>query len=182
MLRVKKTTQLVDKEIGDGKANGHTKSSSGMKIDLKVPLLLAAILGFAAMLNRNFLFETFNSFAIMVRGYEYDWTNDCVVMRDPQSGDQFLCRPRSDCRFCQSVDRIDVIPSNEMTPDLFTEKYAWSGRPVVIENAAGDWSALEVIDFDYLRKLYLDLNRYCASENVNLIQNMTEHFLSKVLF
>ena len=47
-----------------------------------------------------------------------------------------------------SVDRISV--------DAFTDKYAYTSRPVVVRNAMKDWNASKVFDFSFFRHLYLE--------------------------
>ena len=69
------------------------------------------------------------------------------------------CRQKLDCGFCQSMDRMDVIPGTQMTKDLFLEKYAETGRPLVVTNISEGWPAMEAFDYDFFKNLYLNLNR-----------------------
>eukprot|EP00092_Neocalanus_flemingeri_P013918 GFUD01015014.1.p1 GENE.GFUD01015014.1~~GFUD01015014.1.p1 ORF type:complete len:209 (+),score=54.03 GFUD01015014.1:576-1202(+) len=42
-----------------------------------------------------------------------------------------------------------------MTEKLYEERYAYSNRPLVIRNATLSWKAMEVLDYDWLKKEYL---------------------------
>ena len=65
-----------------------------------------------------------------VQGYEYDSDDNCIIIRK-KSGEVDQCRPLIDCQICRDVHEIDIISAEEMTQELFIEKYDLSGRPVL---------------------------------------------------
>ncbi|XP_065349796.1 uncharacterized protein LOC135945823 isoform X1 [Cloeon dipterum] len=63
-------------------------------------------------------------------------------------------RPPEDCSICAGVDTVDRV--SQISPQLFEQKYAYSGRPVVIEDAMRNWTAPSIFSLDFLRSLYRD--------------------------
>lgn len=45
-----------------------------------------------------------------------------------------------------------------MTRELFLSDYAYSGRPLVVRNAATDWKASDTFSFEFFRDIYFDLD------------------------
>ena len=43
---------------------------------------------------------------------------------------------------CSNVTQIDVIDNGNMNVDLFVEKYAYSGKPLLVKNATNNWEAM----------------------------------------
>ena len=41
--------------------------------------------------------------------------------------------------------------------DIFLNKYAYSGRPLLIKNAARNWKAMETFNFEFFKDLYAGL-------------------------
>ena len=68
------------------------------------------------------------------------------------------CRAFINCEMCQHVEAIHIITAEDMTQDLFLEKYENSGQPVLIKNAAKEWPALEKFGFEFFKNLYLNLS------------------------
>ena len=69
--------------------------------------------------------------------------------------DNSCFRTPVNCEICMDVDKIEEYHVSELTVDMFQEKYASSDRPVVIRNATLNWPAMEVLDYDWLKKAYL---------------------------
>ena len=68
------------------------------------------------------------------------------------------CRSFINCEMCKNVEAIHIISAEDMTQDLFIEKYKNFGQPVLIKNAAKDWAALEKFGFEFFKQLYLNLS------------------------
>ena len=47
-----------------------------------------------------------------------------------------------------------------MTEELYTKKYAFTNRPVIIRNIATNWSAMNNVDYTWLK------NQYSASPDI----------------
>ena len=58
---------------------------------------------------------------------------------------------------CSNVTQIDVIDNGNMNVDLFVEKYAYSGKPLLVKNATNNWEAMTSFNFEFFRDLYEDL-------------------------
>ncbi|XP_014219942.1 jmjC domain-containing protein 4 [Copidosoma floridanum] len=76
---------------------------------------------------------------------------DRCLIEQPSMARQ-LFRPAEDCSVCEGVRRIEKLSS--VDPWLFEERYAYSGRPVVVSDATANWTAAGAFSFDFLRELY----------------------------
>uniref|UniRef100_A0A336MQ43 CSON002439 protein n=1 Tax=Culicoides sonorensis TaxID=179676 RepID=A0A336MQ43_CULSO len=62
-------------------------------------------------------------------------------------------RPMQSCNFCRNVKEIPIL--SNISPEDFERRFAYSGAPVIVKDAAKNWTATEVFSFDYFRDLYL---------------------------
>ena len=74
----------------------------------------------------------------------------CLVVATESYLDLF--RPPVDCSVCESVDTVDVVVN--LTKEKFYEKYAYTGRPVLIRNGSKDWTALSHFSFEFFKNIY----------------------------
>ncbi|XP_012146378.1 adherens junction protein p120 isoform X5 [Megachile rotundata] len=65
---------------------------------------------------------------------------------------QNIFRPAEDCSICQDVQQVDRI--SNVDPATFEERYAYSGRPVVVTDATQNWTAPSVFSFPFFKSLY----------------------------
>ena len=114
------------------------------------------------------MIETFWKYSkTTILGYELNHEENCIL-HYKENGEIEYCSPMIDCNICSNVTQIDVIDTKDMNTKLFIEKYALSGQPVLIKNAAKDWKAREFFDLDYFRKIHLDLDSpVLRNENKN---------------
>lgn len=75
-----------------------------------------------------------------------------------------LFRPPVDCSMCEDLDSVDVVTN--LTKSEFVEKYAYTGRPVLIRNGTKDWRALSHFSFDFFKKIYPKDSPVLQSDNV----------------
>ncbi|XP_055378423.1 uncharacterized protein LOC129610094 [Condylostylus longicornis] len=61
-------------------------------------------------------------------------------------------RPISDCRFCSQVKGPLILQN--LTREEFSP-FAYSSQPIIIKNAVGHWPAKKILNFTFLRDLYL---------------------------
>lgn len=93
--------------------------------------------------------KTLAEFSTLVT--DIDLTNDnCVVPLTDFMLDFF--RPPVNCDFCEGIKGFDRVQN--LSTDEFVEKYAYSGRPVIITDATKNWAAVDHFSFDFFRKLY----------------------------
>jgi hypothetical protein len=65
-----------------------------------------------------------------------------------------ITRPISNCKMCiglKEIKNVDFISKEE-----FLNKYAYTAVPLVVKNAAKNWSATNVLSFQFLKNLYLN--------------------------
>lgn len=56
------------------------------------------------------------------QGYEFDYADQCVVVRKKKTGVVDYCRPLIDCNsMCQGVREIDSVHTTNMTKELFSK-------------------------------------------------------------
>ncbi|XP_008207611.1 uncharacterized protein LOC100119666 [Nasonia vitripennis] len=116
------------------------KSSWKRRGCFAIGFLLAVFLGFAARSQfRSLRFEK------------------CLI-EQPSFARQ-LFRPAEDCSICKDVQQVEKI--SNVDPRDFEERYAYSGRPVVVTDAAANWTAMESFSFAFLRELYKDQEANC---------------------
>jgi len=57
--------------------------------------------------------------------------------------------------------------ASEINPSIFRERYAYTGRPLLVRNATNWWPAVEAFTFNFFRDLYEDLNRLVQLSECN---------------
>ncbi|KAL6260275.1 hypothetical protein P5V15_007807 [Pogonomyrmex californicus] len=82
-----------------------------------------------------------------VQTYRY---NKCLIMAP--SFTQKVFRPPEDCSICQDVQQVDKLSA--VDPTSFEQRYAYSGKPVVISDAMVNWTAPKVFSFSFFKTLY----------------------------
>ena len=85
---------------------------------------------------------------------DFDINNDPCLLHNDADFLNDVFRPLQDCAICtdlQTIDRVEKITAEE-----FEAKYAYTKRPVVITDGAGNWSATKVFSFNYFKSLYGD--------------------------
>ncbi len=50
------------------------------------------------------------------------------------------------------------MDASDLSSEVFSEKYAHRGQPLVVVNATADWPAMETFGFEFFRDLYEDLS------------------------
>lgn len=63
-----------------------------------------------------------------------------------------LFRPPVDCNICKNISKVDRVKA--ITREEFLEKYAYTARPVVIEDGMQNWTAQQYFSFDFFKKVY----------------------------
>ncbi|XP_031570116.1 bifunctional arginine demethylase and lysyl-hydroxylase psr-1-like [Actinia tenebrosa] len=63
-----------------------------------------------------------------------------------------LFRPPVDCNICKNISKVDRVKA--ITREEFLEKYAYTSRPVVIEDGTQNWTAQKHFSFDFFKTIY----------------------------
>ncbi|KAF4530602.1 hypothetical protein B566_EDAN006808 [Ephemera danica] len=65
---------------------------------------------------------------------------------------QRACRPPEDCSLCRGLHQVERLA--DVSPELFEERYAYNGRPVIVTDAMRNWTAPNTFTFDFFKNLY----------------------------
>ena len=69
---------------------------------------------------------------------------------------QHVLRKPLDCAFCKDISNVAKV--SNLRQQIFIDKFAYSGRPVIIEDATADWTASAVFNFQFFKELYSENN------------------------
>jgi len=91
-----------------------------------------------------------------LRGYRWDYQQKCI-MESPNANGYGVdfCRIPADCGICAGVKKIQEFHVNDLTVEMFQEKFAYSSVPIVVRNASLHWKAMKVLDYYWLKEEYL---------------------------
>ena len=120
-----------------GKIKPKPKSSYG-RVKLLVFLLIIPL--FLAALGYYFFSDVF------------DETSPCSV-----DNSIFILeagRPIANCEMCQGLTEVPKLSG--LKPEEFVEKFAYTGRPLVVTDATKTWTAMQQFSYNYFRKLYTE--------------------------
>ena len=65
-------------------------------------------------------------------------------------------REMEDCNFCKNVTQVNRV--NNMSPEEFEIQYILKTKPVVVTDGTRGWSAPDVFNFNFFKKLYETTN------------------------
>lgn len=109
---------------------------------LTSPIMIGYLTIFA---NYNFEFKSSATAMIIEK--------ECLVSTPEWLSAKILTKPPFDChQICQNLTSIPV--HENISPDLFTEKYAYTGLPVLIRGAVNDWQAWNSFNFSFLNATF----------------------------
>nr|XP_018904172.1 PREDICTED: F-box protein At5g06550-like isoform X4 [Bemisia tabaci] len=74
----------------------------------------------------------------------------------------YLFRPVEDCSICLNVSHVDKV--SDISPSEFEQRYVGPGRPVVVVDGSRGWSAVQVFDFDFFRRVYRESDHNWESQ------------------
>ena len=93
-----------------------------------------------------------------------DMEKEPCILEVPEVVQDFT-RPPVDCSVCKDVKEIEK--RSNLTPEEFEGRYAYSGRPVVITDATVNWTASNVLSFDFFKNIYTEDSPALENANVN---------------
>jgi hypothetical protein len=82
--------------------------------------------------------------------YGYNMEKERCLIMGRESLD--IARPPVDCGICIGIKDVDRV--SNLTPDTFEDKYAYSGRPVVITDGTKSWTAIKTFTFEFFKNIY----------------------------
>ena len=80
----------------------------------------------------------------------YGQEDQCLVENYEPIADAM--RPVVDCGICRDVSSVDRVTN--LTHEVFMQKYAFTGRPVVVTDGMNGWTAPEKFSFTFFKTLY----------------------------
>ena len=71
--------------------------------------------------------------------------------------------PVVNCKICEGV--MGAPRLRDLSPDDFIRNYAYTSKPILVEGAVANWSALEAFSYDYFKSLYLNRPESLEGDN-----------------
>ncbi|XP_066962042.1 bifunctional arginine demethylase and lysyl-hydroxylase JMJD6-like [Macrobrachium rosenbergii] len=141
------------KETDDEKAS----TSNGDRFIQTRGVLCGVVVGAVAMviaLIHYYELHTHHGFAkFWLRWENLDLhVEQCTIEMPPSVQDVF--RPPVECDMCRQVTHVERV--HTITPSEFEERYAYSGRPVVVTDGQKNWTAPQTFSFEFFKSIYAD--------------------------
>lgn len=86
---------------------------------------------------------------LIAYNYKYFQSVDCFFKMPDKLSHAF--RTPENCDFCRTVTQIDRV--SDLSSEQFEQKYAYTGRPVIVTDATVNWTASDVFSFNYLKSV-----------------------------
>ena len=83
----------------------------------------------------------------------------CLLTKISPFGEVMM--PVVNCDMCKNV--LEAPRLSNLGRDDFIRNYAYKGKPILVEGAASNWSAVEVFSYEYLKSLYLSVPKSLES-------------------
>lgn len=83
---------------------------------------------------------------------EYNPDSKCLIEPDFVVLNEMARKPTNCSLLCDGVNEIQRV--SNLSKEEFISTYAYSGRPVVITDAAQNWSAVGAFSFKFFKRLY----------------------------
>jgi len=91
-----------------------------------------------------------------IYGYRWNYLDRCILETPDEDGYGVdFCRHPANCQDCAKVTQIEEIHVDDLTVDMFEERYAYSNQPLIVRNAALHWEAMQVMDYYWIKERYL---------------------------
>ncbi|KAK8380449.1 hypothetical protein O3P69_016792 [Scylla paramamosain] len=116
--------------------------------------LLVCLLSVAVAAVYHYELNTHHGFARFWLRWENVDLNAEQCTIDMPASVQDVFRPPVECGMCKDVVEIERV--HTITPQQFEERYAYSGRPVVVTDGQRNWSAPHTFSFTFFKSIYAD--------------------------
>lgn len=80
------------------------------------------------------------------------WKEEMCLVNVNEIFNEIVRKPTNCSMMCEGLDEVPRVSG--LTKGTFIEKYAYTGRPAVVIDAAKNWSALQTFSFEFLKNLY----------------------------
>lgn len=103
-----------------------------------------------------------------MRGYRWNTDKNCITDWTNPYADNNICRPLENCSTCDTVYQVEEFQKNQLTEELFLQRFAYTNRPVVVRLGADDWPAIATrqVNFAWLKNVYLSDPDALTDENM----------------
>jgi len=154
-LRKRKSSDERDENGGINHTNKTEESRTRSEITvISLPSFISLLLGIC--IGGIIVGPWWKDILDIMRGYRWDYKNRCIM--ESPNGDGYgvdFCRIPVDCNVCSGIREIDEFNVDDLSIELFAEKYAYSSRPLVVRNATLQWKAMQDLDYYWLKDQYL---------------------------
>ena len=114
--------------------------------------LLLALLSLSLSIGASLTIEwPYTRESVVRLCFGLDHTKDDCILEVPDYVLDFA-RPPTGCDFCKDVFDVDRVSA--LTREEFEQRYAYTGRPVVVLDAAKNWTALKTFSLDFFKQIY----------------------------
>jgi len=144
---------MMKKSKTVNKDHSEAKKQETLVIPLSAVICIIVGFIFGSSIGSRFIQDSIDEFY----GYRWNYLERCIINDGTFAGG--YCRAPKECT-CKDVTKIDELTVDEMTEELYTKKYAFTNRPVIIRNIATNWSAMNNVDYTWLK------NQYTASPDI----------------
>jgi len=96
------------------------------------------------------IFFALHSLQPLQTASDYIYRNPCIISNNAIVYE--MARPVAKCSMCAGMKEVPI--ERNMTRELFLEKYAYTGTPVLIKDATTNWTAMHLYNFTYFKNLY----------------------------
>lgn len=160
VLEAFKTLRLKARKLGIkdstllkvNSVNKLKKPSRTMYIGAILVCVLAVLVGFVGLaLKKEVITKRMVAHFIADKILDFDLEKEPCFFPYPEIIlDMF--RPPVDCGICKNVSSVDRV--RNISTAEFLEKYAYTARPVVIEDGMSNWTAHKHFNFEFFKKIY----------------------------
>ena len=108
-----------------------------------------------------------------------DLTKESCALVAPEIA-SIMFRPINDCSMCANLKEIQKIEST-VSKEEFLREYAYTGIPVVISGAISNWTALNSLNFQFLKELYAKKEDTSAHRNASIPNTIMESVFNSIV-
>ena len=83
--------------------------------------------------------------------YDLDITREPCIVPVLETVQDFV-RPPVSSSICRGLKRVQKV--SNLAKDVFEEKYAYTGIPVIVKDGARNWTAVEHFNFNFFKSIY----------------------------
>lgn len=131
------STEAIKNEFKRGVKSRPKKSTSKITLFI-VFFIIPVVLGLGGYFSSQYLMDL--------------WKDDLCLLNVNEIFNEVARKPTNCSLMCEGQQEVPRLSG--LTKQTFIENHAYNGRPLVVTDAAKNWSALEVFNFSFFKQLY----------------------------